>query len=108
MLPIRGYTFDIVLGGSYFFAASDTTSPWTVNLDTHLNLFTYRFLRPYYGVGLNYYNRDGDRVGVNLKLGVYVRLRDWLVPYVQYTYRTIPSIEHSYMQVGARIIPRSR
>ena len=108
MLPIKGYTFDIALGGNYFFAPSDTTSPWMVNLDTHLNLFTYRFLRPYYGVGLNYYNRDGDRVGVNLKFGVYMRLRDWLVPYVQYTYRTIPSIEHSYLQVGARIIPRSR
>jgi hypothetical protein len=108
MLPIKGYAFDIALGGNYFFAPSDTTSPWMVNLDTHQNLFTYRVLRPYYGVGLNYYNRDGDRVGVNLKFGVYVRLQDWLVPYVQYTYRTIPSIEHSYMQVGARIIPRSR
>ena len=106
VVPLKGYRYDVVVGGQYFFAPSDTTAPWALNLDAHLNLFTVRFLRPYYGVGLNYYNRDGDRVGVNLKIGTYVRFRDWLVPYVQYTYRTIPSIEHSYFQVGARIMLR--
>lgn len=106
LVPVKQYRYDVLVGGHYFFAPSDTTSPWMVNLDVHLNLFALRFLRTYYGVGLNYHNRDGDSVGMNLKAGIYIRLRDWLVPYVQYTYRTIPSIEHSYFQAGARIMLR--
>ena len=108
IVPLKGYKFDVAAGGSYFFAPSDTTSAWTINLDTHLNLFTWRFLRPYYGVGLNYYNRDGDRVGMNLKAGVYIRFSDRLIPYLQYQYRTIPSIDHSYLQAGIRLMLRSQ
>lgn len=106
LVPIRGYRFDVIAGGNYFFAPSDTSSAWTVNLDAHLNLFSWRFARPYWGVGLNYFNRDGDRVGMNLKAGVYIRFTNRIVPYLQYTYRTIPSIEPSYLQVGVRLMLR--
>ncbi len=108
IVPLRSYRFDIVAGGNYFFAPSDTSSAWTVNLDTHLNLFTWRFVRPYYGIGLNYFDRDGGRVGVNLKAGAFIRLTDRLIPYVQYQYRTIPSIEHSYVQAGVRLMLRQQ
>jgi hypothetical protein len=106
LIPVKSYRYDIVVGGNYFFASSDTSDAWTANLDTHLNLVTLRVLRPYVGLGLNYFNREDDRVGMNLKVGTYVRFTDWLVPYFQYTYRTIPSIEQSYIQIGARVLLR--
>ncbi|MDX1740351.1 MAG: hypothetical protein R3178_03620 [Rhodothermales bacterium] len=108
LFPLKGYRFDMVAGGEYFFAPSDTSTAWTINLDAHLNLLTWRFLRSYYGAGLNYFNRDGDRVGINLKAGIYIRFTDRLIPYVQYQYRTIPSIDNSYLQVGARLMLRSQ
>ncbi len=106
LVPIKGYRYDVTAGGSYFFASSDTSSAWMVNLDANVNLFTLGILRPYTGLGLNYFNRDGDRVGLNLKVGAYVRFTDRLAPYFQYTYRTIPSVDHSYIQLGARLLLR--
>ena len=67
IVPLAAYRFDVVAGGNYFFAPSDTSSAWTVNFDANMNLFSWRFLRPYAGAGLNYFNRDGDRVGINLE-----------------------------------------
>ncbi len=106
LVPISSYSYDIVLDTDYFFkAGDDSLSAFTINLDGHANLFVVRFLRPYTGIGLGYVNVDGkDRVGLNVKGGVYVRLRDWLIPYFQFTYRTIPSFDHSYLQAGFRIL----
>lgn len=107
LVPINEYAYDVALGGEYFFAANDTTEAWFVNMDAHTNLFVIRFIRPYTGLGLGYYHRDGrDRVGLNLKGGVYIHVWDRVVPYVQYTYRTIPSIDPSHLQFGLRFLLR--
>ncbi len=107
MVPINEYAYDVTLGGEYYFAANDTTDAWSLNLDAHTNLFVIRFLRPYTGLGLGYFHRDGrDRVGLNVKGGVYIHVWDRIVPYVQYTYRTIPSIDPSHLQFGFRFLLR--
>ncbi len=104
-VPVGGYSYDFALGSQYFFAGDDSTSAFAVDLDVHSNLFVIRFLRPYTGIGLGYMNRDGrDRVGLNLKAGVYLHLSDRIVPYFQYVYRTIPSFDKSYLQAGFRIL----
>ncbi|NNL47300.1 MAG: hypothetical protein HKO76_02940, partial [Acidimicrobiia bacterium] len=79
-IPVKGYQFDFALGSQYFFAKDDSTSAFGIDLDVHSNLFVIRFLRPYTGIGLGYLNRDGrDRVGLNLKGGVYVQFSNRLV-----------------------------
>lgn len=105
-VPVKGYQFDFALGSQYFFAR-DSTSAFGIDLDVHSNLFVVRFLRPYTGIGLGYLNSDGrDRVGLNLKGGVYVHLSNRVIPYVQYVYRTIPSFDQSYLQAGFRLLLR--
>lgn len=107
LVPIKSYSYDIALGGQYYFAGDDSTSATAVDLDIHTNLFVFRFLRPYTGIGLGYFHRgDLDKVGLNLKAGVYVHVWNQVVPYVQYVYRSIPSIDNSYMQAGFRILFR--